>query len=171
MPITVEILRSQWRASFQQRVGQGIGANRGALPCFGLDDAMGRVLLPLAPGVALWIACTVARGLRVTGHAGPEALRVAPIAKFQDGSALIAVDAVLSASGPRPIDAVTFALADTERALQHDHLTVEIKSAAGEIAGRLGVVLGTPALYELVSGRPAPPATSEQDAYGGWRLP
>jgi hypothetical protein len=79
-------------------------------------------------------------------------------------------DAVLSAGGWRPLDAVTFALAATKGALKHDHLIIEVENKAGRIAGRLGV-LGTPALYELVSGRPAPPPTSEKDAYGGWRLP
>jgi hypothetical protein len=132
---------------------------------------MRRVLLPLAPGEALWIALTIASGMSVSGGAGREPLRIAPVAESYEGSTLLAADAVLSASGPRPLDAVTFALADTKRALNRDHLTIEVKSTAGRIAGRLGLVLGTPALYELLSGRPAPPATSEKDAYGGWRLP
>jgi len=132
---------------------------------------MRRVLLPLAPGEALWIALTISSGMSVTGRAGREPLRVAPIAESHDGSALIVADAVLSASGPHPLDAVTFAVADTKRALKRNHLIVEVKMKTGRIVGRLGIVLGTPILYELISGRPAPPITSEKDAYGGWRLP
>jgi len=55
--------------------------------------------------------------------------------------------------------------------LANDHLNVDVTDSKGTIAGQLRVVLGTPALYELVSGRPPPPPTSENDAYGGWRLP
>jgi hypothetical protein len=131
---------------------------------------MRRVLVPLGPGEALWIALTISSGMRVSGRAGRLPLRVTPIAESQDGS-VVAVDAVVSANGSRPLDAATFGLADTKRKLERDHLNVEVKSTAGAVDGRLGVVLGEPALYELVSGRPAPHATSEQDAYGGWRLP
>jgi len=49
-------------------------------------------------------------------------------------------------------------------------LTFRLTAEAGHTAGQLGVVLGTPALYESISGLSAPQATSADDAYGGWRL-
>jgi hypothetical protein len=129
------------------------------------------VLVPLPQDEALWIAVTIARGMRVSGHSGRRPLRVSVVAQSEDGSALIAVDAVWSVRGPRPLDAVTFTLADSAPALKRHHLTVDIKSDAGHSVGQLNVVLATPALYAQMSGLPPPPPTSEQNAYGGWRLP
>jgi hypothetical protein len=132
---------------------------------------MRRVLVPLPRDEALWIAVTIARGMRVSGHAGQRPLCVSVIAQSEDGSALISVDAVCAASGPRPLDSVTFILADRTTALKRHHLTVEIKSNTGHSVGQLSVVLATLPLYAQMSGLPPPLPTSDQDAYGGWRLP
>jgi len=142
------------------------------LPCyrFNLGKDPIRVLVPLLPGESLWIALTIKRGIIAAGRAGHEPLRIAPISEYPDGGALMAADAVLTKSGPRALDAASFSVIDKKEALNHDHLILEMEEG-GRTVGRLGVILGTPELYELVSGRSAPLPTSENDAYGGWRLP
>jgi len=154
-------------------VGEGTAANRGALPYYrlGVGTDPIRVLVPLPASESLWIALIIRRGIIATGRAGGEPLHIAPISESPDGWAVMAADAVLTKSGPHALDATSFAVIDKREALNKDHLILEMKELAGRTLGRLGVVLGTPELYTLVSGQPAPLPTSENDAYGGWRLP
>jgi hypothetical protein len=169
-----EVAGAGWRASFQRRVGDGVSANRGALPCFTLSrrGSLTRVLVPLAQGEALWLAWIIQAGITVTGHTvSDQALHFVSVTESRDGWRLIAADAIESTKGLRPIDPSALTPAGSRAALNRNHLLFRVFDEAERTAGRLGIALGTPALYACISGFPPPGPTSPEDAYGGWRLP
>jgi hypothetical protein len=167
-----ELTGNGWRVSFQRRVGSGIGANRGALPCHKLrgDDRSACVLVPLLPGEALWVGWTVEPRLRVEGElATGQRVCIHPVASA--GGTLFSADAFHTDAGPRPIDAQSVSPAFLPEQQLEPQLRFVVTDACGRDVLRLGVVLVTPQLYELVSGRAAPSPTTAEDAYKGWRLP
>lgn len=130
------------------------------------------MLVPLPPGEAVWIALTAPAGATITGVAvGGVNVRIVRVADLRPDLTLMAADALMSTDGPRPIDAAAIELADTRADLEKDHLTFLLVTGGEPSPDRLGVVLGTPALFEMVANLPAPAATSPDSAYGGWRLP
>jgi hypothetical protein len=130
-----------------------------------------RVLVPLRPGEALWVAISLLPNISLAATAvnGSE-VRVVILTAARCETILVA-DALVVTDKARPIDETQIALATTRAAIAQDHLTFRLTTKAGHMAGQLGVVFGTPALYESISGLSAPQATSADDAYGGWRLP
>lgn len=129
------------------------------------------MLVPFLPGETVWIAFLVPLGARLTGSAADgAAVRIAPVSEPHGDLALLAAEAVESPAGPLAFDARAMDPATTPAALADDHLTFTIDGPDG-VASRLAVVFATPALFEAVTGWPAPGPTAAQDAYGGWRLP
>jgi hypothetical protein len=129
------------------------------------------VLVPLRPGEALWIAISLTADIYVTAAAanGSEVrLSTLSTASYET---LLAADALITAGEPRAIDDHEIVLAATHAGSAEDHLRLRFITKAGHSAGELGVVLGTPALYESLSGLMAPQETTPDDAYRGWHLP
>jgi hypothetical protein len=130
-----------------------------------------RVLVPLRPAEAVWVAISLRPNISLAATAinGSE-VRVVTLTAARCET-ILAADALVAADKARPIDETQIALAATRAATAQDHLTFRLTTEAGHMTGQLGVVFGTPALYESMSGLSAPQATSTDDAYGGWRLP
>jgi hypothetical protein len=130
-----------------------------------------RVLVPLLGGEAVWVAISLrpVMSLVASGPVGSR-VRIRGMAETSQEK-LLAVDALLVAGEPKPFTATELTVATTPPAAEQDHLTLQIYAEDAEGVGYLGVVFGTPNLYQLISGLPAPGATTANDAYGGWRLP
>lgn len=159
-----------WSMSFQRRVGT---ANRGVIPCVSLDspsDRM-RVLVPLRPGEALWIAVTAGPAILVSGTAGDRALRVETVSLGNDESVLVMLDAVFESNQWTPIDANSVRWADHREAIAGDPLAIVLTNPVAATTQRIAIVPATAALYQAISGFPAPGDTTQQDEYRGWRLP
>ena len=84
---------------------------------------------------------------------------------------LIASESVDSKDGPHPIDPNFYVLAAEPDRLERAHLVFQVVRDKAGAPERLEIVLGTDALYSLLSGLPPPCPTSADEAYGGWRLP
>jgi hypothetical protein len=158
-----------WSVSFQRRVG---AADRGALPYFALDSSPDRmrVLVPLRTGEALWIAVMAGPAVVIEGRAGDRPLRVEKFSLANDGRALQMFDAILDADRWIPIDAVSVSCAD-DPAATGDPLTLSLERPLQSQRRWITIVPATPALYERLSGLPAPAPSTEQDEYQGWLLP
>jgi hypothetical protein len=130
-----------------------------------------RVLVPLRAGEALWIAVMADRAIVVDGRAGKDPLRVEKLSQAKDGSALHALDAVFRFDRPLPLDTASIACADDRNKIGDDVLTIVLQDPPQGTTQRIAIVPARPALYEAVSGLPAPAPTTEQDQYRGWRLP
>ena len=159
-----------WSVSFQRRVG---AANRGVLPFVRLDAPSDqvRVLVPLRDDEALWMAVIADPEIAVHGRAGREPLRVERWAPAKDGSIMHALDAVLRADRPLPLDAASIDLADVSAAINTDVLTLLLEGPTQAATWQISIVPVTPRLYEALSGCTAPAPTTERDEYRGWRLP
>jgi hypothetical protein len=159
-----------WSVSFQRRVG---AANRGAIPCVQLDspaDRM-RVLVPLRAGEALWIAILAPPEILADGVAGDRPLRVVNLSPANDGGGLRMLDAVLCSHQWMPIDMTSIACIDDRDAIGDGALKLVLRDQPAATAHQIEIILATPELYGTLSGLPAPRATTEQDEFGGWRLP
>jgi hypothetical protein len=129
------------------------------------------VLVPLHPGEALWIAIAVRADINVAAAAvNGSGVRLSTLSTASYET-LFAADALIIAGKPRAIDAHEIVFAATHAGSAEDHLSLRFTTKAGRSAGQLGVVLGTPALYESLSGLLAPQETTPDDAYRGWHLP
>ena len=169
-----EIVAPDWRLSFQRRVGKGVGSNRGALPFHVLCSNEGalRVLVPLPPGEALWIAWMLKPGLTVAGlDRGGMAVRITPMAQSRERWSLCAADALEHPDGARSLDPDSLAPVRTQKALRQDHLRFAVRGVNGETLNTIGIVVATPALYARLSGQSPPSPSAPSDAYTGWRLP
>lgn len=159
-----------WSMSFQRRVG---AANRGAIPYVPLDspsDRM-RILVPLRSGEALWVAVIAEPTILAEGRAGDRPLRIEKSPAGKDGNILLMLDAVLDLDRWLLIDPASIACASDRDAIGDDPLTVIVKDPLRGTAQEIAIVPATPALYTALSGLPAPGPTTEEDEYGGWRLP
>ena len=169
-----EIITADWRLSFQRRVGENVGSNRGALPLHRLsaDGDPLRVLVPLPEREALWIAWMLNPGVTVSGaDASGTAVRIAPVKQSRERWSLFAADALEHADGLRGLDAGTLAPTSAREAIGQDHLRFSVRGGSGETFATVGIVVATPALYAELSGQPAPAPSAQSDAYTGWRLP
>jgi hypothetical protein len=171
-----EIRTPHWRASFQRRVyapaDSGRSPNRGALPyvVIGTDIDSGDVLVPLADTEALWIALIcgardIVRAETVDGHA----VVVSRTTVLPDAAVLLALEAVYRDGANHPIDHKSVPILRSSRDRPGASLTAMIQASGRE--SRLRVCLAMPAVYAELSGRPPPPPTTPDHAYGKWRLP
>ena len=159
-----------WSVSFQRRVG---AANRGAIPCVQFDSPADRtrVLVPLRAGEALWIAVLAPPVIVAAGIAGDRPLRVVNLSPANEASGLRMLDAVLCSHQWMPIDLTSIACIDDRDAIGDGALKLVLRDPPAATAHQIEIILATPALYSALSGLPAPRATTEQDGFGGWRLP
>src|SRR3954447_2583872 len=158
-----------WSVSFQRRVG---GADRGALPYFALDPSSHRmrIVVPLRPGEALWIAVMAGPAVSIEARAGDRPLRMQKFSPAEDGTGLQMFDAVFAADRWIPIDAASVSCADDPGATG-EPLTLTLKDRLQSENRWIAIIPATPALYERLSGLPAPDPSTEQDEYQGWLLP
>jgi hypothetical protein len=171
-----EIRTPHWRASFQRRVhdpaDSGRSPNRGVLPfvVIGKDIDSGVILVPLADTEALWIAlmCS-ARAIVRAQTADKHPIVVSRATGLPDGEVLLALDAVHRDGTDRPIDHRSVPILRSPHSRPDASLTATIDLAGRE--SRLRICLATPSVYTELSGRPAPPPTTPEHAYGKWRLP
>lgn len=154
MQSTHAIEGAGWSVSFQRRVG---AANRGALPIATLESSPDRVrvAVPLRTGEALWVAVIAAPSAAISVRMGTATLDGATTSAGKDTM--------------HRFDAEALGVADARRDVAADSLTITLETPDGTV--RIGAIAVTPQLYEELSGEPAPRPTTEDDQYGGWRLP
>ncbi len=161
-----------WQLSFQRRVGGDVSANRGAIPCHLLSDSQPfRVLVPLREGEDIWLAWMLEKGIKSTGvtsHGEP--VRLTRVVELTAAN-LFAADAFERAGHHLPINGTTVFLAATQAELSGDSLVFQVEAEGAVHIHDVRILLGTPSLYEKVTGLRAPGATTASQGYGGWRLP
>ena len=174
-----ELCGAGWSASFQRAVlqlqGEAVSPNRGRLPCHPLERSDGSlsVIVPLPDGESVWLAFTLAAGLRVAGWTGAGTpLLVHDLGQGAAHKQTFFIEGIMQGDGSmRPICPPAVAIAATRQDLTREPaLRVELRAKEG-IALRLSVTLTTPELYSAVTGFAVPQAYPPEDAYRGWRLP
>jgi len=69
------------------------------------------------------------------------------------------------------LNAASIDIADNSGSIGIDALTLFLEKKSEGIIQRIAIVPASPALYQALSGLPAPEPTTERDEYRGWRLP
>jgi hypothetical protein len=129
-----------------------------------------RVLAPLPAGETVWIAVILDRGMTITGSQADGSVLELTVTSGLGDKTFVVTKAFAADDGDHPgavVASPAASIEDTER----DHVTFCFASAEGSATTHLGVVFGTPELYETLSSVPLPAPLPVSAAYGGWRLP
>ncbi len=156
----------------QRRVGEGPGSNRGALPLHPLarEPLSQRVLAPLPAGETVWIAAILDPGITITGAQIDGSMLDLVATSGLGDKVFVRTKAFALDDGEHPGSIFANPAASMEDT-KRDHVIFSFESADGSATTHLGVVFGTPGLYEARSGLPLLAPLPLSATYGGWRLP
>jgi hypothetical protein len=127
-------------------------------------------LAPLPAGETVWIAVILDPGITIIGsQVDGSMLDLAATSGLGDKT-FVCTKAFALDNGEHP-GSIFANLAASMEDTKRDHVVFSFESANGSATTHLGVVFGTPGLYEALSGQHLSPPLPLSATYGGWRLP
>jgi hypothetical protein len=127
-------------------------------------------LAPLPAGETVWIAVILEPGITITGSQFDGSMLDLVATSGLGDETFVCTKAFALDDAERPGSIVANPAASIEDT-RRDHVIFSFESADGSATAHLGVVFGTPGLYEALSGMPLSAPLPLSATYGGWRLP